>query len=83
MKQGIWYDYLMKFRNKPVYSLLSTKPLLLIPKRLSDGISALQQSFIMENKNRQFKKQSATIEDVNSFYIFDSDIDDQWSSHFK
>ncbi len=76
--QGLWYDHLKKFRNKPGYQLLPTKHPSPIPKRLCDKISALQQTFLNEeNNNSQLKRFWVTVEDINSFYIIDSEIEGQ------
>ena len=40
-------------------------------------ISALQQLFLVENYNTYLNKQWASVEDVNSFYIMDTDIKGQ------
>ena len=76
--QGLWYDHLREFRNKPGYQLLSSRNPLLIPKRLNDKICALQQTYLKEeNDNSQQKRCWVTVEDINSFYIMDSEIDGQ------
>ena len=69
-------------RNKPGYQLLSTKNQLSIPKRLNDKIRALQQTYLNEeNNNSQLKRCWVTVEDINNFYIMDSEIEGQDTSN--
>ena len=48
-----------------------------MPKRISERISALQHFFLVENNDTYLNKQWACVEDVNSFYISDTEIDGQ------
>ena len=48
-----------------------------MPKRLCERISALQQFFLVENNDTYLNKQWACVEDVNSFYVYDTEIDGQ------
>ena len=52
-----------------------------MPKRLCERISALQQLFLVENNDTYLNKQWACVEDVNSFYISDTEIDGQITSN--
>ncbi len=80
--QGMWYDHLKQCRKKEGYQLLSTKNPVSIPKRLNDKILALQQTFLNEdNNNNQMKRTWVTVEDINSFYIMDSEIKGQATSN--
>ena len=74
--QGLWYDHLKEFRNKPGYQLLSSRNPSSIPKRLNDKICALQQTYLSgENDDSPQNRCWVTVEDINSFYIMDSEID--------
>ena len=70
----LWYDHLKKLRNQPGYNLLPVNAPLSMPKRLSDKIRFFQHSFIMGTRNTQLKKHWVSIDDVNSFYVLDSEI---------
>lgn len=66
---NMWYDPLKQFRIKPGYNILSIKNPLSMPKRLGDKISALTQSFMMENSNGQLKKKGATLRRLTTFTL--------------
>ena len=70
----LWYDHLKKLRNQPGYNLLPVNAPLSMPKRLSDKIRFFQHSFIMSTTNTQLQKHWVSIDDVNSFYVLDSEI---------
>ncbi len=52
-----------------------------MPKRLSERISALQYFFLLENNDTYLHKLWASVEDVNSFYVMDTEIDGQVASN--
>lgn len=68
-------------QKNPGYRL-STKNSSSIPKRLNDKTSALQQIFLNQEYNTsQLKRLWVTAEDINSFYIIDSEVEREATSN--
>ena len=69
----LWHNYLKTLRSQQEYQLLSTKPKRGMPKHVSMRITSFQQMF-MKPHNNSLRKQCASVEIVNSYYIDDCNI---------
>ncbi len=81
LQQGIWFNHLKQMRNKPGYNLLPLKYPISMPQRLIDQISAIQYLFLVIDDDVYKKKEWTSVQDVNSFYVGDSEIDGQTLSN--